>query len=199
MDGLGIDAQPATRFFAAIPDAVQQRLGDDSFAVVAHYHAIEPGKGSLEFREQCLGGGRVDLSPGFAVEAHDLLLPSHDAHLGGSASSCGGHQTATSDAFRSEQIPKGLSGFVSPDHSGQFSVTGKGCDIPCNIGRSAGHEILPIKIHDGNRGLGRDTTHPTPDKLVQHHIADDPQPCSGRRRQEFPEPRLRQIAHDCGS
>lgn len=181
MDGLGIDAQPATHFFAAIPDPVEERLGDHALAVVAHHHTSDFWKGSLELGQQRPRSCFIDLSTGFPVESNDLLLPSHDAHLGGSASSWGGHQTATSDAFRSEQIPKGLSGFVSPDHSGQFSVTGKGCDIPCDIGRPAGHEMLPVKIHDGNRGLGRDTTHPTPDKLVQHHIADDPQPCSGRR------------------
>lgn len=149
-----VEAQPHTAIAAERFQFVEQRLGDDALAVIAHDDGVGLRQSRLDGGKQTAGEGRRDAVARFAVNAHDLLGLGDNAGFEAGAPGGTGHQPATADVLGAEQSAQLLGGGILADDPEQFRVDAESGEVAGHVGRAAGHEALALKIHHGDRASG---------------------------------------------
>ena len=187
VDRLGIEAQPDAARAAKRFDFVQQRLGDDAFAVIADDHGVRLAKFRFDFGQQTPGEARVQAVAGFAVNADDLLLVGDDAGFDAGMARRIGEQSAAVDVLSAEKFFQMPAVFIVANHAEKFRGHVERGQIARDVGRAAGHEAFAFEIHDGHRRLRRNARHAAPDEMVKHHVTDDQDAGFTRGGQQFPD------------
>ena len=116
------------------------------------------------------------------VEAHHLVLPRHDARLGGSGAvgtfhEPGRHPAALDGAQR---IADGLPPLVLPHEAHHVAVGAETGHVRHDVRRAAEREVLFVHVHHRHRRLRRDPGDRPAEVHVEHEIADH-RDADGRR------------------
>jgi hypothetical protein len=116
------------------------------------------------------------MTNGIPIQPHDLLLMGDDPSFYGSYARIG-----TQAAFRvhirlRKQLLELLSCDVSPDDSEEISGDAESREISSHICGSPRHKALSLQLNHGYGRLWRDSSHGSPDELVQHDVTKHENP-----------------------
>jgi hypothetical protein len=156
----GVEAQPDAARAAKRFDFVEQRLGDDPFAVIPDNDGVGFREFRFEFRQQPAGQARLQAIARFAVNAHDLLLVCDDAGLDTGMARGVGQQAAAVDILSTEQFLQTPAVFVLANHAEEFRGDLERGQVAGDVRRAAGHEAFPFEkstTGTGASGEMRDT------------------------------------------
>ena len=173
VDRLRIEADPDAARFGQRLQFVQQRLGDDAFAVVADDDGVGLGQRGLDGGEQAGCFLEREVGAGLAVEPDDLLLLRDDARLDRGVAAGDGEEALGTDGLFGEKLAELVRGLVFAHGAEEFHRRLQLGEIAGHVGRTAGHVALALEIDDGHGRFGRNARDASPDELVQHHVADD--------------------------
>src|SRR5678809_1158769 len=102
VDGFGIQAQPQAAFTALCFDYFQERLSDNSFAVVTNNDGGAAGNHLLQTACQPAADGPIDTIACFAVNPDHLLSVGHNTSLHAGGPGPGSHQASAADMVLGE-------------------------------------------------------------------------------------------------
>ena len=154
-------------------ELVEQRLRDNTFAIIANNNSRGPVEHRLDRVQQPPGEPSIKSITRLAVDADHLLLMSYDARFETGGTVGIGEQAATTNVVLVQQPFELVRGMIASDDAEKL-----GCDMECgeisgHVGRAARHKILPLEVHHRHRGFGGNACHTSPNEMVEHDIADD--------------------------
>jgi len=168
-----IEAQPDAALAAERLHSVEQRLGHDALAVIADDDGVRTRQRCFDHGQESLRVGGAEVAGRFAVHAHELLLMRDDARLDTGVPALDGDQAGAADMVQREldaQLPLRL---VTAHRAEQFGGRAERRKIAGDVGRAAGHKAFSLEFHHRHGCFRRNARDASPEKLIEHHVADD--------------------------
>ena len=109
----------------------------------------------------------------FAIDTNHLLMQGDDARFDCRAKALILDRAGRVDVLLRQKFPELSAAAIFAEHSDYRNVIDKFAQIASNVGRASGIEGFARHLHDWDRCLRRDAADFSPDKFVQHQIADD--------------------------
>src|SRR2546430_7798554 len=139
MDGFGINAQPDAALMTKVAKGIEERLGNDAFAIIADDHGLSGEDAGFGGGEQTARGWTIEVVTGFPVEADNLLLMGDNAGFNaGGPVSMREHATAI-DVMLGEQVFEPFARFVATGDAKEFSGRAEDGKISGDVGSAPGH------------------------------------------------------------